>query len=258
MRRAIILNLLLFFMVLVIFPITAYAADVSATGVRLNHSSVILKRGETFQLVATVYPGNATNKTVYWASSNNEILEIRPIDGATVNVVSLKAGTASITVTTADKGWVATCIVEVYVPVTKVYLNSVDLTLEPGQVFQFMGTIVPNDATEQRLVWESSDDAVVFVDQTGMATAKKAGSARVVVRSAESENIYSFITVTVAAAQETVPVEPEEGTEQQEVPAPYVEEVETTKSIDSSLVVIAIVIILLLALIVILIIKRRS
>ncbi|MDZ4132358.1 MAG: Ig-like domain-containing protein [Dethiobacteria bacterium] len=257
MHRAIILNLLLVFMVFIIFPTTAYADDVPATGVRLNHSSVILKRGETLQLVATVYPGNATNKTVYWTSSDNEILEIRPVDGATVNVLSLKAGTASITVTTADKGWVATCIIEVYVPVTKVYLNSLDLTLEPGQAFQFMGTVVPNDATEQRLFWESSDDAIVLVDQTGMAIAKKSGTARVVVKSVESENIYSFVTVTVATAQEAVTAEPEEVTAQQENPTPYVEEVETTKSIDSSLVVIAIVIILLLALIVILIIKRR-
>ncbi len=257
MRRAIILTILLIYMVLIIFPVTAYADDVPATGVGLNHSSVILKRGETLKLIATVYPGNATNKTVYWASSNSEILEIRPVDGSTVNVVSLKAGTASVTVTTADKGWVATCVIEVYVPVTKVYLNSVDLTLEPGQTFQFIGTVVPNDATEQRLVWESSDDAVVLVGPTGMAVAKKPGSARVVVRSVESENIYSFITVTVAPAVETAPVEPEDGNEQQVVPTPDVEEVEAEKSIDSSLIFIAIVIILLIALIVILLIKRR-
>ena len=257
MRRAIILNVLLVFMVLIISPITAYADDVPATGVRLNHSSVILKRGETVELVATVYPGNATNKTVYWTSSDNEILEIIPVDGSTVNVISLKAGTASITVTTADKGWVTNCTIEVYVPVTKVYLNSLDLTLEPGQAFQFIGTVVPNDATEQRLLWESSDDAIVLVDQTGMAIAKKSGSARVVIKSVESENIYSFVTVTVATAQEAVEVEQEAVTEQQEVPTPNVEEVETTKSIDSSLIVIAIVIILLLALIAVLIIKRR-
>ncbi len=257
MHRAIILTILLVFTVLFIFPITANAADVSATGIGLNHSSAILKRGETIQLVATVYPENATNKTIYWTSSDSEILEIRLIDEATVNVVSLKAGTASITATTADKGWVATCILEVYVPVTKVYLNSVDLTLEPGQTFQFVGTVVPSDATEQRLVWESSDDAIVLVDPTGMAVAKKAGSARVVVRSVESENIYSFITVTVATADEVMPVEPEDAPSQQEVPPPDVEEVKTAESIDSTLIVVAVVIILLLALITILLIKRR-
>ena len=257
MRRTIILTILVFFMAFITFPITAYADDVPATGVGLNHSSVILKRGETLQLIATVYPGNATNKTVSWTSSNSEILDITPVDGTTVNVLSLKAGTASVTVTTADKGWVTSCVIEVYVPVTKVYLNSVDLTLEPGQTFQFIGTVVPNDATEQRLLWESSDDAIVFVDQTGMASAKKAGTARVVVKSVESENIYSFVTVTVATAQEVAPVEQEEVTDQQEVPTPYVEEVETTKSIDSSLIILALVIILLFVLIVILIIKRR-
>ena len=36
----------------------------------VNRTSITLRRGQTFQLVATVLPTNATNKSIRWSSSN--------------------------------------------------------------------------------------------------------------------------------------------------------------------------------------------
>ena len=86
------------------------SVEIHATGVGLAPSSITLdaSEGETATLVATVYPENASNKTVTWASSDSTVASVA--DG----VVTAKAeGSATITVTTADGSFTDTCAVTV-------------------------------------------------------------------------------------------------------------------------------------------------
>lgn len=82
---------------------------VKVTGVSLNKGQLALTVGETAKLTATVTPSDATNKEISWASSNKAVATI---DNAG-NVQAVAAGTANITVTTADGGYKATCQVSV-------------------------------------------------------------------------------------------------------------------------------------------------
>ena len=83
-------------------------ATISVTGVSLNQSALTLTEEETATLTATVQPANATNQNVTWTSSNTSVATVQ---NGTVTAVS--AGTATITVTTADGGFTATCAVTV-------------------------------------------------------------------------------------------------------------------------------------------------
>jgi len=85
--------------------------NVAVTGVSLNKTSMSLNEGATEGLVATVAPSNATNKTVSWTSSNTAVATV----DANGNVRAIAAGSATITVTTADGGKKATCAVTVTV-----------------------------------------------------------------------------------------------------------------------------------------------
>ena len=81
---------------------------VSVTGVSLNKNSTSITVGGAETLEATVAPSNATNQGVSWSSSNTSIATV---SNGTVRGVA--EGSATITVTTSDGGFTATCSVTV-------------------------------------------------------------------------------------------------------------------------------------------------
>jgi uncharacterized protein YjdB len=73
------------------------ADPIAVSGVSLDKATSDLGTGKEFKLTATITPDDATNKAVSWESSNTSV--------ATINggvVTGVAAGTATITVTTAD------------------------------------------------------------------------------------------------------------------------------------------------------------
>lgn len=88
---------------------TVTVEAVSVNGVSLNKSTLSLEEGKSETLTATVLPANATNKNVSWSSSNTTVATVNA-NGA---VTAVKAGTATITVTTEDGSKTATCAVTV-------------------------------------------------------------------------------------------------------------------------------------------------
>lgn len=81
---------------------------VPVTGVTLDKETMNLTAGSTGTLTATITPENATNKNLTWTSDKEEVATVS--DGV---VTAVAAGTANITVTTADGGKTATCVVTV-------------------------------------------------------------------------------------------------------------------------------------------------
>ncbi|WP_281615053.1 carbohydrate-binding protein [Flammeovirga sp. SubArs3] len=88
--------------------LTPVSSNVSVTGVSLDQNNVSLQVSETAQLTAVVTPLNATNQTITWSSSNTNV--------ASVNngfISANGAGTANISVTTADGNHSATAVITV-------------------------------------------------------------------------------------------------------------------------------------------------
>ena len=83
---------------------------VGVTGISLSNTGKYLLAREEFNLTASIYPSNATNKTVYWTSSDTSIATVSS-GGHVVANKENKKGTATITARTADGDFTATCIV---------------------------------------------------------------------------------------------------------------------------------------------------
>ena len=82
--------------------------------ITLDRTSLSLTQGTAFSLTATVTPTNATNQTLFWASSDSAVVTVE--NGV---VVAVSEGTATVTVISAD-GASATCAVTVTDPRTVV------------------------------------------------------------------------------------------------------------------------------------------
>ncbi|MBF7114510.1 Ig domain-containing protein [Pediococcus pentosaceus] len=92
------------------FPAFKVPADtVAVTGVTMSQKTASLKVGDTTKLTATIAPDNATNKSVTYKSSNENIATVAP-DGT---VTAVAEGSANITATAVDGGSNASCAVTV-------------------------------------------------------------------------------------------------------------------------------------------------
>ena len=91
---------------------------------------------------------------------------------------------------------------EVIIPVTSISLNFNKAGLLEGESYRLQATITPSDDTDPVIKWSSSDSGVVTVDQQGVITGKKAGTATITV---SCNGFTDTCEVTVSA--EAVPVE---------------------------------------------------
>ena len=86
------------------------------------------------------------------------------------------------------------CQQEQSVQVESITIDQNDLTLEEGQYTILTVTILPKNATDASVTWESTDENIVEVYGDGRIVAKHAGIARII---AGVGNIFDYITVTV-------------------------------------------------------------
>ena len=163
--------------------------------VSLDKTGITLAEGGSQTLTATVYPSNATNKNVSWKSSNTSVATV-----SNGKVTAIKAGTATITVTTDDGGKTATCQVTVNSKVYNVESVSLDktgITLAEGDTETLTATVYPDNATNKNVSWKSSNTSVATVSN-GKVTAIKAGTATITVTTDEGGKSATCL-VTVEA-----------------------------------------------------------
>ena len=178
--------------------VTVVAASIPVTNVALNRTTATLTVGESETLVAVITPENATNQNVLWSSNNSDVATV----DASGRVTAVAIGTATITVTTEDGEFSATCkvtVVAASVPVTGVSLNRTNATLAIGESETLIATITPENATNQNVTWASSNAAVATVDANGVVTAVAVGTATITVTT-EDGNRTATCVVTVVAA----------------------------------------------------------
>lgn len=148
--------------------------------------------GETYLLPVSYSPAEAEN-TLTYASKDKKI--------ATVDenglVAAKKAGKTKITVSAAS-GVTATCKITVKAAPKSVSLNQSSLTLGVGQEFSFRYTLSKGSAGS--VSYESSDAAVLSVDDAGTATALFPGTATVTARAYNGKKARCTVKVLPAPA----------------------------------------------------------
>ena len=171
--------------------------------VTLDQTSLEMVEGATAQLVATVLPAEAEDKTLEWSSNDVEVATVS--DKGLVS--ALKPGTAVIKATAKDGGIAASCEVTVtkrIIAVTGITLDKTTLPITIGGNYTLDATIAPPDATDKSVTWASDDTDVAMVDNKGKVVGVGVGTAHVTATSVQNPDITA--TCTVEVSSETVAV----------------------------------------------------
>lgn len=157
---------------------TLYPSSVS-----LNYSSISMDVGVSRTLSATVYPSNASNKSITWESSNSSVAVV-----SNGRVRAKGVGSATIYAVTCN-GKTAACSVKV----KGVKINSIYNTVYVGDTYYLSAT---SCGVSSSYKWSSSNSSVASVNSSGKMTIKSAGSAIITVRTSDgytaTEYIYAY------------------------------------------------------------------
>ncbi|MGN0463634.1 MAG: Ig-like domain-containing protein [Acutalibacteraceae bacterium] len=165
-----------------------------STGVKLSASSLNLYTTQKASLKATVSPSAATDKSVKWSSSNQNVATV----SSSGVVTAVGKGTATITCKTSDTGKTASCKVNVTkkIDVKSLALNKSSKTIYKGSTYQLKANINPSNASNKKVSWKSTNTSVATVLSTGLVTAKGNGTAKIICTTHDG-NFTSVCKVTV-------------------------------------------------------------
>ena len=168
---------------------TFVAKDVPAQSIEMASEMTVSVGGSNTLLTRTVIPEDYTDEVI-WRSSDTSIATVTD----TGLVTGRTPGTVTIRVNIGDAS--ASCRVTVVQPVTSISITS-SISLEALETRQISCTVRPNNANNKGVTWTSSDETVATVDENGVVTGLKKGTATITATAQDGSGISDTCTVTV-------------------------------------------------------------
>ena len=142
----------------------------------------------------------AEKLTIEWTSSDESVATV----DETGTVTAVAAGEANVTASVKDADIAASTHIKVVVTPTGVVApESIDLVTNGESTKDLDAKLVPADATDVKLAYESSDESIATVDETGKVTAVANGECTIttyVVADAKDAEASELSAVVVEAA----------------------------------------------------------
>lgn len=159
---------------------TILEEKVPVTGITLDQENISFSDiGASVQLTATILPTDADNQKVIWKSSDTSVATVK--DG---KVTCTGYGTAIITATSEEGGYIATCNVtatkKVVLP-SSITLDRKEATIKVGEATTLKANVLPADADDKTIVWSSENSDIASVTNDGVVTGMKAGTTKIIV-----------------------------------------------------------------------------
>jgi uncharacterized protein YjdB len=153
-------------------PIQVTGVSISSLNETHNPANTVLYLGTTLQLVANVTPLTATNKEVYWWSSNTSVVNV-DTNGL---LTPLVPGQVTIKATSLNNNISASISVYVPVPITGISVLPSTITLNPNMAaypLKNLGVVKaivqPENADYKYLTWEIISSTQVQPAPTGIS-----------------------------------------------------------------------------------------
>lgn len=136
---------------------------VSVSGVALSKASANIYTGYSEDVSAIITPSNASDKSVTWSSSDENIAVVEA-NGLNATIKGISDGSAIITCTTNDGGYIDTFTVTVSTAtVDNVTLNTTQGSLAVGKTVELTVTVSPDEVADKTVIWTTSSSSIATV-----------------------------------------------------------------------------------------------
>ncbi|WP_316819281.1 Ig domain-containing protein [Pedobacter nyackensis] len=180
--------------------LTFQVDPLAVESVSLDFQQTTVTIGAGIRLLARVLPENATDRRLVWTSEDPQVALVD--QGI---VLGVKEGTTTIRVSTVDGQKSASCRMTVKpVQVQRILLSKTDLSLVVGQEHLLAATVLPDQAKDKSLKWNSSNTSVATVDQRGGIMARGKGTAIIWAVSAANPRVQTACQVVVLNPEDLV------------------------------------------------------
>lgn len=153
--------------------------DVFPSSVQIKASKTTLKKGESIDLTASVYPANSCNDSIYWSSSNSSVASV-----SSGHVVAKEYGTATITAESFNGKKKSIVITVKEITATKVAVLGLPEKehFYIGDEFTLTSEITPDNVDNPKIVWSSSDKKIATVSKEGKVKLVDKGNVEIIAK----------------------------------------------------------------------------
>ena len=167
--------------------------NIPLESITISPSEMRLESGETKSFKVTYNPEDTTDdKTIRWNVEDNTIASV----DENGNVTGLKGGVTTVSATSAN-GLTVSAQVKVLIHTTGLEMSAKEAEVNRGEEIQLGVNFIPANTDDSKdVIWYSTDQEVAVVNQNGLVTGKKAGTA--VIRAVAKDGGFTAeCTVTV-------------------------------------------------------------
>ena len=170
--------------------------EVKVQQITLTPSTSSVVVGESLQITAKVLPENATNATLKWKITPENVLKPTAASG---QFTAQQVGEALVRAEAVDgSGITAECKVLVKPRlVQSISLNATQKELIIGDAFSLTATAMPENATNRNVVWKLVSGDAISLSNIGVIQAKKVGEALVRAEAADGSGITAECKLVV-------------------------------------------------------------
>ena len=155
--------------------------------------------GETLQLEAIVYPETATDKTVTWVSTNENIAKID--DNGVVTAVGIGKVKIMVIDSFGHSAFIDLEVIPLLVETLE--LDSTSISANVGDVVTLVANVYPINATNKELKWSVDDSNILSIESNenvATITILQEGTATITVETLDGSNLIATCVVNAVSA----------------------------------------------------------
>ena len=144
--------------------------NVQVEKITLSLDKTTINKGERIKIKASISPEDAVDKTLKYSSDNTSVATVSS-DGY---IQGISSGSAKITAK-ASNGVTGTINIKVYSPVTDIITSTDNIVLQIGETYKINATVVPDDADNKNILYNTENSGIAKVDEQGIVTGETEG-----------------------------------------------------------------------------------